>query len=135
MGLGAAGVLHTSGKTMLWPVLPLWAIPRPLVKVVCDIISSCAYQYRRPLTMIRRAVHQARGVPVTLSDSRYRQRDKQRPARRPGVPERIGGMVHATLGVERRPVAQKCDTPLLRPVTFSVHGRIHLANGFAQAVA
>src|SRR6266540_7084110 len=33
-GAGGAGVLHTSGNTMLIPPLPLWAIPRELTNVV-----------------------------------------------------------------------------------------------------
>jgi hypothetical protein len=33
-GAGGAGVLHTSGKTMLMPPLPLWAMPRMLANVV-----------------------------------------------------------------------------------------------------
>jgi len=36
-GLGAAGVLHTSGNTMLMPPLPLWTIPRPLACTVAIV--------------------------------------------------------------------------------------------------
>src|SRR5690349_3893610 len=36
-GPGGAGVLQTSGKTVLMPPLPLCAIPRELAKVVCPI--------------------------------------------------------------------------------------------------
>ena len=42
IGIGppGEGVLHTSGKTVLIPPLPLWAIPRELAKVVCPIAVS-----------------------------------------------------------------------------------------------
>ena len=39
-GPGGAGVLHTSGKTVLIPPLLLCAIPRELAKVVCVIVSA-----------------------------------------------------------------------------------------------
>ena len=41
---GGAGVLHTSGKAMLMPPLPLWAMPRELTKVVCPIMSTSQVQ-------------------------------------------------------------------------------------------
>src|SRR5437870_390366 len=39
-GLGAHGVMQTSGKTMLMPPLPLWAIPRKLAKVAWAMAFS-----------------------------------------------------------------------------------------------
>ena len=39
-GAGGAGVLHTSGNTMLMLPLPLCAIPREFAKVVADIFFS-----------------------------------------------------------------------------------------------
>src|SRR5690606_18938311 len=41
-GLGAAGVLHTSGNTMLSPPLPLCAMPRAFTNVVCAISSPAS---------------------------------------------------------------------------------------------
>src|SRR5207253_1900719 len=39
LGAGGAGVLHTSGKTVLNPPLPLCTSPRKFTKVVCPMIS------------------------------------------------------------------------------------------------
>ena len=55
IGLGAAGVLQTSGNTVLMPPLPLWAMPRMLAKVACPMshlvsVALTARTVRGPLS-------------------------------------------------------------------------------------
>src|SRR5438132_774333 len=102
-GAGGAGVLQTSGNTMLIPPLPLWASPRKLTNVVWPMLPPLRRRHCHgsPCAVVGRGVHECRASPETFLDAECGKADHQRTTRGAGVAVAVSGVVHAVLGGER----------------------------------